>query len=119
MEFPIRPALAHAVPTLPTGPDWHFEIKLDGHRMIVRRTEDGVVCYSRAGRIVTSHWMDLAVPAWRCRRGPCWTGLCDLYGCLRPKVSQAVLLCGRDAFASDGREAEEGNRAVSPSVRPR
>ncbi|MEU6935181.1 hypothetical protein ABZ943_00465 [Streptomyces rubiginosohelvolus] len=48
---------------MPTGPDWHFEIKLDGHRMIVRRTDDGVVCYSRTGRIVTSHWMDLAVPA--------------------------------------------------------
>ncbi|MEU8772030.1 hypothetical protein AB0C94_34450 [Streptomyces griseus] len=63
MEFPIRPALARAVPTLPTGPAWHFEIKLDGHRMILRRTEGGVVCYSRTGRTVTSHWMDLAVPA--------------------------------------------------------
>ncbi|CAH9420293.1 hypothetical protein SGL43_07351 [Streptomyces globisporus] len=30
VEFPIRPALARAVPTLPTGPDWNFEIKLDG-----------------------------------------------------------------------------------------
>lgn len=63
VEFPIRPALARAVPTLPTGPGWHFEIKLDGHRMILRRTDDGVVCYSRTGRAVTSHWMDLAVPA--------------------------------------------------------
>lgn len=63
MEFPIRPALARAVPTLPTGPGWHFEIKVDGHRMILRRTGDGVICYSRTGRIVTSHWMDLAVPA--------------------------------------------------------
>ncbi|WP_331758316.1 hypothetical protein OG582_00030 [Streptomyces anulatus] len=63
MEFPIRPALARAVPTLPTGPGWHFEIKVDGHRMILRRTGDGVICYSRTGRTVTSHWMDLAVPA--------------------------------------------------------
>ncbi|MFE3676127.1 ATP-dependent DNA ligase [Streptomyces griseus] len=62
-QFPIRPALARAAPTLPTGPTWHFEIKLDGHRMILRRTEDAVVCYSRTGRTVTSHWMDLAVPA--------------------------------------------------------
>ncbi|MFD4025817.1 hypothetical protein ACFWRV_20255 [Streptomyces sp. NPDC058576] len=31
--------------------------------MILRRTEDGVVCYARTGRTVTSHWMDLAVPA--------------------------------------------------------
>ncbi|MFI0020069.1 ATP-dependent DNA ligase [Streptomyces griseus] len=63
MDFPIRPALARAVPTLPTGPDWWFECKVDGHRMILRRTEDGVLCYSRTGRTVTSHWMDLAVPA--------------------------------------------------------
>ncbi|CAM5544250.1 DNA ligase [Streptomyces badius] len=63
VEFPIRPALARAVTTLPTGPTWHFEIKLDGHRMILRRTGGGVVCCSRTGRTVTSHWMDLAVPA--------------------------------------------------------
>ncbi|MFJ4609451.1 ATP-dependent DNA ligase [Streptomyces griseus] len=62
-QFPIRPALARTAPTLPTGPTCHFEIKLDGHRMILRRTEDAVVCYSRTGRTVTSHWMDLAVPA--------------------------------------------------------
>ncbi|MET9771389.1 hypothetical protein [Streptomyces sp. NPDC006415] len=37
--------------------------KANGHRMILRRTEDGVICYSRTGRTVTSHWMDLAVPA--------------------------------------------------------
>ncbi|MEV7275215.1 RNA ligase family protein [Streptomyces bacillaris] len=63
MDYPIRPALARAVPTLPTGPGWHFEIKVDGHRMVLRRTGDGVVLYSRTGRVVTSHWMDLAVPA--------------------------------------------------------
>lgn len=81
--------------------------------MIVRRTDDGVVCYSRTGRIVTSHWMDLAVPAMALLPG---TVLDEV---MRPvRVSQAVLLCGRDAFASDGREAEEGNRAVSPSVPP-
>ncbi|MFE7141266.1 hypothetical protein ACFVAG_26275 [Streptomyces sp. NPDC057644] len=51
------------MPTLPTGLTWHFEIKVDGHRMIVRRTEDGVICCSRTGRTVTSHWMDLTVPA--------------------------------------------------------
>lgn len=48
---------------LPTGPGWHFEVKVDGHRMMLRRTGDGVICYSRTGRVVTSHWMDLAVPA--------------------------------------------------------
>ncbi|MFF0196035.1 hypothetical protein ACFYT5_24295 [Streptomyces anulatus] len=63
VEYPIRPSLARAVPTPPTGPNWHFEVKVDGHRMILRRIEDGVICYSCTGRIVTSHWMDLAVPA--------------------------------------------------------
>ncbi|MFJ9690439.1 DNA ligase [Streptomyces bacillaris] len=63
MEYPIRPALTRAVPALPTGSGWHFEIKVDGHRMILRRTDEGVVCYSCTGRVVTSHWMDLAVPA--------------------------------------------------------
>ncbi|MFD8406036.1 hypothetical protein ACFV1G_15320 [Streptomyces anulatus] len=51
------------MPTLPTGPTWHFEIKVDGHRTILRRTGDGVICYFRTGRTVTSYWMDLAVPA--------------------------------------------------------
>ncbi|MGW1154424.1 ATP-dependent DNA ligase [Streptomyces rubiginosohelvolus] len=61
MEYPIRPALAQAVPTIPHGPDWWYEPKFDGHRTILRRTEDTVVLYARSGRVVTSHWMDLAV----------------------------------------------------------
>ncbi|OKI41303.1 hypothetical protein A6A29_38230 [Streptomyces sp. TSRI0281] len=60
MEFPIRVALARAVPVLPRGPGWWYEPKFDGHRMVLRRTEDSVVLYARSGRIVTSHWMDLA-----------------------------------------------------------
>ncbi|KQX27585.1 hypothetical protein ASD97_25145 [Streptomyces sp. Root63] len=61
MEYPIRPALAQAVPVIPHGPDWWYEPKFDGHRTILRRTEDTVILYARSGRIVTSHWMDLAV----------------------------------------------------------
>ncbi|MFF8918998.1 hypothetical protein ACF08M_38310 [Streptomyces sp. NPDC015032] len=60
MEFPIRVALAKAVPVLPRGPGWWYEPKFDGHRMVLRRTEESVVLYARSGRIVTSHWMDLA-----------------------------------------------------------
>ncbi|MER7701243.1 MULTISPECIES: hypothetical protein [unclassified Streptomyces] len=41
----------------------------DGHRTALRRTEDAVVLYARSGRVVTSHWMDLAVPAMRLRPG--------------------------------------------------
>ncbi|MFF3974844.1 hypothetical protein ACFYZ6_34005 [Streptomyces rubiginosohelvolus] len=67
MKYPIQVARARAVPVLPAGSAWHFEIKVDGHRMIVRRTEDGVICYARSGRIVMPHWMDLAASAMRLR----------------------------------------------------
>ncbi|RPK56265.1 putative ATP-dependent DNA ligase YkoU [Streptomyces sp. ADI96-02] len=63
MEYPIRPALAQAVPVVPHGPDWWYEPKFDGHRTILRRTKDTVILYARSGRVVTSHWMDLAVAA--------------------------------------------------------
>ncbi|MCX4971286.1 hypothetical protein OHA98_42590, partial [Streptomyces sp. NBC_00654] len=35
-------------------------LEKDGHRMVLRRTEDSVVLYARSGRVATSHWMDLA-----------------------------------------------------------
>ncbi|MEV7654699.1 DNA ligase [Streptomyces anulatus] len=61
MEYPIRPALAQAVPRIPDGPGWWYEPKFDGHRTILRRTDDTVILYARSGRVVTSHWMDLAI----------------------------------------------------------
>ncbi|MEU4266084.1 ATP-dependent DNA ligase [Streptomyces argenteolus] len=61
MEFPVNVALARAVSTLPHGPDYWYEPKFDGHRMIMRRTEESVILYARSGRVVTSNWMDLAV----------------------------------------------------------
>ncbi|MFD7109207.1 DNA ligase [Streptomyces microflavus] len=61
MEYPIRPALAQAVPTIPDGPGWWYEPKFDGHRTILRRTHEAVILYARSGRNVTSHWMDLAI----------------------------------------------------------
>ncbi|MFF8422564.1 DNA ligase [Streptomyces sp. NPDC015680] len=61
MEFPIKVALAQAAPTLPEGPGWWYEPKLDGHRTVLRRTDETVVLYARSGRVVTQHWMDLAV----------------------------------------------------------
>ncbi|MFE6550702.1 hypothetical protein ACFVHS_20215 [Streptomyces sp. NPDC057746] len=35
LEFPGAVALARLVPRLPTGPAWWYEIKLDGHRMVL------------------------------------------------------------------------------------
>ncbi|GGS42044.1 DNA ligase [Streptomyces parvus] len=63
MEHPVRPALAKAVPVIPHGPNWWYEPKFDGHRTILQRTDDTVTLYARSGRVVTSHWMDLAVAA--------------------------------------------------------
>lgn len=56
-------ALARPVTQLPTGPSWAYEIKVDGHRTVLWRTEDGVRLQSRTGRDVTALWMDLAVAA--------------------------------------------------------
>lgn len=50
MDFPVEVALAQLSPTLPTGPGWWYEIKLDGHRTIMWRTADGVRLQSRSGR---------------------------------------------------------------------
>ncbi|MEU0355002.1 ATP-dependent DNA ligase [Streptomyces cyaneofuscatus] len=61
MEYPVKPALAQPVPVIPDGPGWWYEPKADGHRTILRRTEDTVILYARSGRVVTSHWMDIAV----------------------------------------------------------
>ncbi|MEV8457702.1 hypothetical protein AB0467_34300 [Streptomyces sp. NPDC052095] len=69
MEFPVKVALAQAVPALPDGPGWNFEVKIDGHRTVLRRTDDSVVLYARSGRIVTQHWMDLAIAAMILRPG--------------------------------------------------
>ncbi|MCX5239772.1 DNA ligase [Streptomyces prunicolor] len=61
MEFPVEVALAQPVPTLPSGPLWWFEVKLDGHRTVLWRTGETVRLQARSGREVTSSWMDVAV----------------------------------------------------------
>ncbi|MET8822632.1 ATP-dependent DNA ligase [Streptomyces rochei] len=61
MDWPVSVALAQAVPTLPVGPDLHYEIKLDGHRMVMWRTPETVRLQTRSGRDATAVWMDLAV----------------------------------------------------------
>ncbi|MCX5097787.1 DNA ligase [Streptomyces sp. NBC_00365] len=61
MDWPVSVALAQSVPELPTGTDWSYEVKLDGHRMIMWRTGDGVRLQARSGRDVTAVWGDLAL----------------------------------------------------------
>ncbi|MEU5485444.1 ATP-dependent DNA ligase [Streptomyces mirabilis] len=61
MDWPASIALAQPVPELPTGTDWSYEMKLDGHRMIMWRTDDGVRLQARSGCDVTAVWGDLAL----------------------------------------------------------
>jgi ATP-dependent DNA ligase len=61
---PLRVALAHRVTSLPRGgAPFAYEPKFDGHRLVVFRTEDGVLLQARSGRIVTSSFPDLAAAA--------------------------------------------------------
>jgi ATP-dependent DNA ligase len=43
----IEPMECLAVPKLPNGPQWFYEIKLDGYRAEAIRAADGVAFYSR------------------------------------------------------------------------
>ncbi|MFJ9634872.1 DNA ligase [Streptomyces sp. NPDC101175] len=72
-------ALARPVTQLPTGPSWAYEIKVDGHRTVLWRTEDGVRLQSRTGRDVTALWMDLAVAAMRLPPGVILDGEAVVY----------------------------------------
>ncbi|MFJ5026092.1 ATP-dependent DNA ligase [Streptomyces goshikiensis] len=63
MDFPLTVALARPVTVLPSGSDYWYEPKFDGHRTVLRRTDDSVVLYARSGRVVTPVWMDLALAA--------------------------------------------------------
>ncbi|MFF3959841.1 hypothetical protein ACFYY1_42820 [Streptomyces sp. NPDC001890] len=89
MEFPTKVALAQTVPVLPQGPGWWYEPKLDGHRTVLRRTDETVVPYARFGRVVTQHWTDLAVAGMTLRPGTV------LDGVMRPAwVSQMLGVSG-------------------------
>ncbi|MFJ4469521.1 DNA ligase [Streptomyces sp. NPDC089424] len=54
-------ALAELVPSLPVGPRWRYEPKLDGHRTVLWRLAETVRLQSRSGRDVTPWWMDVAL----------------------------------------------------------
>ncbi|MEV5200510.1 hypothetical protein [Streptomyces sp. NPDC053720] len=42
---------------------------MDGHRTVLCCTDETVVLFARSGRVVTQHWMDLAVAAMELRAG--------------------------------------------------
>ena len=45
----IEPCLPTVSRTVPTGPQWAYEIKRDGFRFMCWRRRDRVRCYSRGG----------------------------------------------------------------------
>nr|WP_203633119.1 DNA ligase [Streptomyces halstedii] len=69
VEVPVKVALAQAVAALPDGPGWWYEPKFDGHRTILRRTDETVILYARSGRVVTQHWMDIALAGMQLQPG--------------------------------------------------
>ncbi|MCX4400206.1 MULTISPECIES: hypothetical protein [unclassified Streptomyces] len=55
----------------------HRSLEKDGHRTVLRRTDDTVVLYARSGRVVTQHWMDLAVAGMELRPDTVLDGVTD------------------------------------------
>jgi ATP-dependent DNA ligase len=56
----IVPMLASSVKTLPDGPGWTYEVKLDGFRCIAVRGSDKARLYSRRGNPLTSRFPEIA-----------------------------------------------------------
>jgi len=63
----VRPAFGFIEPCLPTvakrpptGPDWIYELKHDGYRLMVRREGDAVRVYSRRGSDFTLRFPRIA-----------------------------------------------------------
>jgi ATP-dependent DNA ligase len=64
---------------LPQGDGWWYEPKFSGHRTTIERAETTVVVRSKAGRDVTSSWMDLAVAAMALKPGVVIDGEAVIY----------------------------------------
>jgi ATP-dependent DNA ligase len=59
---PLLPMLAKRVDALPEGPDWIFEPKWDGFRVIVFRDGDEVTLQSRDGKSLNRYFPELLSP---------------------------------------------------------
>jgi ATP-dependent DNA ligase len=52
----IEPMYALGVRNLPEGPDWLYEIKLDGYRCLAGKDINGVSLWSRRENVFTSQF---------------------------------------------------------------
>ena len=57
------------VRNLPEGPDWLYEIKLDGYRCLAGKDDSGVSLWSRRGNVFTSQFPAIAQACERLPRG--------------------------------------------------
>ncbi|MFC4493406.1 hypothetical protein ACFPA8_04560 [Streptomyces ovatisporus] len=63
VRLPVELMRPIAVETIPGGPGWHHSVKLDGWRVAVAVTEEGVRVHSRSKRDVTPQFPELAEAA--------------------------------------------------------
>src|SRR5438045_3425170 len=56
----VQPMLAKLVRTLPEGPQWEYELKLDGYRLQAIKHRDKVRLYSRRGNDLTKLFAPIA-----------------------------------------------------------
>src|SRR5215510_7218361 len=56
----VPPMLARLVHTLPEGPEWEYELKLDGYRLEAIKDGDEVRLYSRRGNDFTRKFAKIA-----------------------------------------------------------
>ena len=54
----VEPMLCRAVRELPEGPDWEYEIKLDGYRAIGVKSAAAARLFSRNGKNFTTRFPD-------------------------------------------------------------
>lgn len=59
MDF-VKPMLAQPVEQLPAGPNWRYELKLDGYRVLVMKQRRAVTLFSRRGNILNSAFPGIA-----------------------------------------------------------
>src|SRR5579859_4477318 len=57
----VSPMLATLVRTLPEGPEWEYELKLDGYRLQAVKESQKVHLYSRRGNDFTKKFARIAI----------------------------------------------------------
>src|ERR1044071_5437577 len=56
----IEPMLAKLSNSIPRGPNWSYELKFDGYRMLVVKRARRVTLYSRRGNVLNAQYPELA-----------------------------------------------------------